>query len=235
MKVIQLSVQGNPNIGLYGFANNYFCILSSAFTSQQVADIGTVLQVPCYQLNLLNSSLIGAFLAGNSHCLLVPYLVEDDELAALQKIVTAANKKHEISMKIVVVHHRITALGNAVLCNNNGCLVSPGFSADIKKIIRQSLNVSLHPGMIADTDVVGASVVHNSTGAVVHMRATPEQLEEVQSLLSVPCVLGSANFGSPYVKTAVICNDHGMVIGSTSTGIEVENIYETLGFLGKDE
>lgn len=231
MKVIQLSVEGNPTIGLYGFANNYFCILSKIFTEQQVVEIGKILQVPCYQLNLVNSTLVGAFLSGNDHCLLVPYLVEADELSALQTIVTAANKKHDIAMKIALVHHKITALGNTVLCNNHGCLVSPGFSADIKKIIRQALKVPLHPGMIADTDVVGSSVAHNSAGAVVHMHITSEQLEEVHSLLGVPCVLGTANFGSPYVKTAVLCNDHGMVVGSTSTGIEVENIYETLGFL----
>lgn len=233
MKLLQLDIQGTPNIGLYGFATNYFCLLGTLFPQDVVEQIEKTLKVPCYTIHAAASSLIGALVTGNSSCLLLPSIIEDDELAAINKIVAAACKKHSISMKTFVVPSKLTALGNNILCNDSGCLVNPGYSADVKKLIRQSLNVPLHPGMLSDAEVVGSCAVHTTSGGVVHMHATPEQKEEVESLLQIPFVHGTANFGSPYLRSAVLCNDYGLVVGSTSTGIEIENIYEGLGFLGQ--
>ena len=234
MKVIQLSVEGHSNIGLYGFATNTFCLVSNVFPDHDRKQIEKILKVPTYKVKVGGSVLVGALVAGNSRCLLLPNIVLNDELAALEKIIAEINEKHDLSMKIAVVPSKLTALGNNILCNDRGCLVHLEYSADVKKIIRQALGVSLHPGMIAGVEVVGSCVVHTSRGAAIHRDASPEDIAEVESLLGIPVEKGTVNVGSPYLRSAVLCNDHGLVVGDALTGIEIEQLYESLGFLNKE-
>lgn len=224
MKLYKTNLHGNPNLGLYGFCTDHYCLLAPEFTPEQVKKIEEVLHVPVFQMKIANTSLIGALITGNSKTLLVPYIAFESELALL--------KKWKIPYTLIT--SKFTALGNNILCNDRGALVTREYSADTKKIIRQALEVTLHPGEIADTEVPGSCVVHNTHGAAIHAFATPEQIKEVESLLRVPCAQATVNFGSPYVHSGVLANSHGMIIGENSTGIEIENIYEALGFLKKE-
>lgn len=224
MKLYKTNIQGNPNIGLYGFCNDSYCLLAPEFSQEQVKKIELVLSVPVYQLKIAHTPLLGALVTGNNRVLLVPSIANENEYILLKKL--------KINYK--VIQSKFTALGNNILCNDNGALVTEGYSADTKKIIRQALHVTLHPGKIADTDVPGSCVVHNNYGAAIHAFATKEQIIEVESLLGIRCTRATANFGSPYIRSSVIANSHGMVIGDVSTGIEFENIYEALGFLEKE-
>ncbi|MBI5072245.1 translation initiation factor IF-6 [Candidatus Woesearchaeota archaeon] len=225
MKLYKTSYQGNPNVGLYGFATDNYCLLAPEFPPEQVKKIEEALHVPAYQIRVANSSLLGALVTGNDTVLLIPSIVREDELFRLK----------QLKIPYHIISTKLTALGNNILCNNNGALVNRDYSADTKKIIRQALNVTLHPGEIADTTVPGSCVVHNKKAAVIHAFATQEQIKEVEDLLGVTCVKATANFGSPYLRSGVIANSFGMVIGENSTGIEIENIYEALGFLDQNE
>ena len=234
MNVVQLEVNGNPNIGLYGYASNSLCLVGPLFSDRDVEQVEKVLKVPCYRVKIGGSELVGALVAGNSRCLLVPNTTDDEELAVLQGIVSEVNKKNDVGLKLFVVPSKLTALGNNILCNDSGALVNPDYSAEVKKKIRQELGVDLHPGTIAKVEVVGGCVVHNSSGAAIHRDASQEDIEEVSSLLGVPVVKGTVNVGSPLLRSAVLANDNGLVVGTALTGIEIEQIYDALGFLGKD-
>lgn len=225
MKLYKTTMQGNPNVGLYGFCTDEYCLLAQEFTAEQVKKIEEVLRVPVYQIRIARTSLIGALVTGNKNVLLVPSIADESELFALK----------QLKLKYKVIPSKVTALGNAILCNDHGALVSREYSADTKKIIRQALEVPLHPGEIATTEAPGSCVIHNKHAAVIHAFATGEQIQEVESLLGKKCVKGTVNFGSPYVRSGVIANSNGMVIGEASTGIEIENIYEVLGFLKKHD
>jgi len=221
MKLYKTSLNGNPNIGLYGFCTDTYCLLAEEFTKKQVKMIEKVLKVPVYQMKISNTMLLGALITGNNSMLLVPNIAFEEDFKKLD----------EFNIPYTIVDSKLTALGNNILCNNKGALVSRDYSAKIKKIIRQALNVTLHPGEIADTEVPGSCLIHNTLGAVIHAFATEKQIKEVESLLGVSCTRGTVNFGSPYVHAGVLANSNGMIIGDKSTGIEIENIYEALGFL----
>ncbi len=224
MKLYRTNLHGNPNIGLYGFCTDRYCLVAQEFTEEQVQNISKVLHVPVHQIKIANSYLIGALLTGNSRVLLVPAIALEAELQELKKL----------NIQYKIIQTKLTALGNNVLCNDNGALVNKDFSADTKKIIRQALNVTLHPGDIGNSDVPGSCVVCNKYGAVIHAFAAPEQVREVESLLQVKTTGATVNFGNPHVRSGLLANSHGMVIGDTSTGVEIENIYEAFGFLEKD-
>jgi translation initiation factor 6 len=223
--IVLTDINGNPNIGLYGFATDKYCLLGKQVPAAIVRKISKALQVPAYTIQLCGTSLIGVFCTGNSNNLLVPNIAFPEEIEELKKL----------NIPVTVIDTKLTALGNLILCNNQGCLASPDFSSDVKKRIRQALNVTLHPGTVAGLNIVGSSAVANNKGCLIHKDATEEEIAEIESLLGITCTTGTMNMASPFVRAGVIANAHGMVVSDVSGGPEITNADEALGFLNQEE
>ena len=221
MHVLMTNFNGNPNVGLYGYCNNKYCLLGKEVPESEAKQIGEVLGVPVHQITICGTSLIGVFITGNSKTLLVPEIAFDYELKILDKL----------GIDYTVIRCNATALGNNILCNDSGCLVNPEFSSDQKKTIRQALGVNLKPGTIAGLDTVGSIAVHNSHACLVHRDITKEELQVIEELLDIKCVSSTINMGSSYLRSGILCNDHGFVVADASGGPEVVNAEEELGFL----
>ncbi len=221
MHVLKTNFNGNPNIGLYGYCNNQYCLLGREIDVDIARQVSKVLDVPVHQLNMCGTSLLGVFLAGNSRKLLVPEIAFDYELKTLDKL----------GIDYEVVQARLTALGNNLLCNDTGCLANPDFSAEQKKRIRQALGVSLKPGTIADLGTVGSIAVLNSRAGMIHRDVESAELQKVEELLDLRFHPSTINMGSPYLRSGLLCTDHGFVVGDTSGGPEIVNVDEELGYL----
>ncbi len=221
MHVIMTNFHGNPNVGLYGFANDQYCLLGRDVPHHQAQEIEKALKVPVHQISMCGTSLIGAFCAGNNHTLLVPSLAFHHELDVLDRL----------KIKYTVIKTKLTALGNNLLCNDYGCLANPEYSADTKKIIRQALDVALKPGTIAGLETVGSSGALNTHGCVIHRDIVKAELDYVEDLLQTTCETATVNMANPMVRSGIICNSKGFVVGDHSGGPEVNHIDHALGFL----
>ncbi len=221
MHILTTNINGNPNLGLVGDCNNDYCLVGKEVPESRAEKIGQALKVPVHRINICGTSLLGVFLAGNSKMLLVPHIAFDDEIEELNKL----------GIKHTIIKTDLTALGNNLLCNDKGCLANPDFSANVKKQIRQALDVTLHPGVIADLNIVGSLAVLNSKGCLVHQDITKAEEKEIKGLLGLNCITGTVNMGNPFIKSGVLCNDKGFVIGDQSGGPEITNADEALGFI----
>ena len=221
MHVLKTNFNGNPNVGLYGYCSNEYCLLGMEVPAKKAKEIEKVLGVPVHQMTMCGTSLLGVFLAGNSKVLLVPEITFDYELKQLDKL----------KIDYTVIRSKSTALGNNLLCNDKGCLANPDFSADQKKRIRQALNVALKPGKIAGLNTVGSLAVLNSKGCIVHRDITRAEMKYVGDLLGLRCTPSTINMSSPYIRSGVLCNDNGFIVGDASGGPEITNIEQELGFL----
>ena len=92
--ILITDVHSNPNIGLYCYATDKYCIIGSDVPDNLSVKIGDTLQVPVIRMSVANSSLVGVFLAGNSKMLLVPEIIRPNEL----KVLDAAKIKYTILM-----------------------------------------------------------------------------------------------------------------------------------------
>ena len=173
MHVLTTNFNGNPNIGLYGFATNEYCLLGREVPDKAAHEVGKVLKVPVHRVNICGTSLTGVFFAGNDHCLLIPHIAFESEINQIEKL----------DIPYQLIKTKLTALGNNILCNDKGALVNPDFSAETKKRIRQALNVTLHPGTIAELPTVGSVGVINKNGAVLHQHAKRMEIKEVERLM----------------------------------------------------
>ena len=220
MKVLVTNFNGNPNIGLYMFASEKYCLVGLDVAAQEIAQIKKVLKVPVHRLNIAGTSMVGVFCAGNSNKLLIPGIIFDNELAKLDKL--------KIDYKIIKTH--LTALGNNILCNDKGALVNEEFSAAEIKAIKDSLGVPVKTGKIAELDAVGALGVLNKKACLVNTDATQNEIQHIKDILGVDSETCTVNMGNPFVKSGIVCNSNGVIIGDQSGGPEMAYIAEVLGF-----
>jgi translation initiation factor 6 len=224
MHILITDFQGNPNVGLYGFATDEYCLLGKDVSEEKAKEISKVLEVPTHRINICGTSLVGVFVTGNTNKLLVPSIAFESELKVLEKL----------KIDYEVIETKLTALGNNILCNDNGALVNPDFPATVKKRIRQALNVQLKPGTIARMHNVGSLSISHQSKCVIHRDADKEDMEIIRELLNLEVELGTVNMGSPYLRSGIICNSNGFIVGESSGGPEIAQLDESLGFLDKE-
>ena len=84
---------------------------------------------------------------------------------------------------------------------------------------------------IADLPTLGALAVHNKTGCLLHRDAEDFEIELIEKTLGVSATVGTVNFGSPYIRSGLVANSKGFIIGALSGGPEIQNADRTLGFI----
>jgi len=215
MHVQQLSVRGEDFIGLLGIATDKYAIVSSNFPKIEALD------VPIIKTRLYGTNLIGLFCVGNSNGLLLPYFISDDEIEKLKKSIGE-------DINIGRLMDKCTAIGNLVACNDHTAIVSPMISET--KTIKKVLGVRVVKKAISGHDEVGACCVATNKGFLVHPDSEDE-LNKLSKIFKVNGLVGSVNFGFPFVKSGLIANSNGYIAGSRTTGIELGRIDEALGFL----
>ncbi len=221
MHVDTANTQGNTNIGLYAFATDTYCVLGPEAENLK-PQLEAVLNVPVVVTTIAGTSLAGVFLAGNAQTLLIPDIAFEHEIKAL--------KQAGVSVQSVSTTH--TALGNNIVANEHGALIGPMFSEQQRAHIEKLLGVETHLFRIAETEVVGSGMIITTKGGLIHSQATQFEQDMAQDILRLPRLLpGTVNFGSPYVRSGIIANSNGFLIGSSSGGPEITNADEALGFI----
>ncbi len=212
---------GNPNVGLYGYCNDEFCLVGNEIQKKVCNKIEEILKVPVHRLNIAGTSLLGVFCVGNKNCLLLPNIVFDDELKLLDKL----------EIKYAIIDTKLTALGNNILANNKGALVNPFFEDTEVKQIKKALEVDVKKATISELDNVGSLAVLNKKHCLISKLAKDSELNIVEKLLGVKCTRGTLSFGLPYISSGILTNYHGFIISDQSTGIEITDADHALGFI----
>jgi translation initiation factor 6 len=150
---------------------------------------------------------------------LLPKIVNQKEIEAIKKI----------GINVEILKTKFTALGNLILCNDKGALISDVFSKIEKKKIENCLGVESEYSKLAGLSTPGSCGISTNKGCVVHRDCNDEEVEKVKSLLKVKVGVGTINFGSPFIGSGIIANSNGILAGSLTTAPEVENLIEVLG------
>lgn len=226
MHILKTNINGNPNVGLYGFTTNKYCLLGEEVSDSVKEKISNILNVPCYKLNIAGTSLLGVFLAGNDDILLIPNIVFPWEIEKIEKIAKEHNFKYEI------IESELTALGNNIVCNENGCLINPEYSENVKNQIEKIMNIPIKQGQIANLPTVGSLVALNNKGCAIHRDGEDFEIDFVNSTLNVEAETATVNMGNPFIKSGIIVNNNGFMVGDFSGGPEITYLDEIFGFIG---
>jgi translation initiation factor 6 len=221
MAIIKEHVYGGPSIGVYlSLSNKYFLYPSKVnpnlIQSIQAAQPDLIL----IETFIGGSSVVGSLTVMNSHGILVPSTILDEELAKLEG---AMDKKY----KIAEIEAEDNAFGNLVLCNDKGAIISPKL-ANAKQMIAKTLNVPVKIYEFAKSDLPGSCGLVNNHGVVVHPMISETEAEVVATTLGVEIDVSTINCGNPYLGGGAIVSDFLAIFGRETTGPEIQRMTEIL-------
>ncbi|MFH1631311.1 MAG: translation initiation factor IF-6 [Candidatus Aenigmatarchaeota archaeon] len=216
----QMSFQGDTNIGLNGFATDSYCIIGEK-AEKKKGEISKILDIPVFVTSILHIDLAKIFICGNTKMLLVPRFLFDSDIKNLEKITK------EIGIELIQIDTN-KALGNLILMNDNGAIVSPL----IKDVTHQldEIGIVSKVETIAKLNVVGTRGICTNKGCLLGSDATEDEIKSIETTLKVSADIGTVGFGSPFPGAGIIANSHGFVSCPKTSGIELGKIAEALGF-----
>jgi translation initiation factor 6 len=217
MVVILADVLGSPNIGVYCFCNEELAIVPPGLTKRKLKQFEDTLEVNVCSTTVGGTALVGALVAGNSKGVLVPHTTQEYELQRIEKF-----------CKVVIVESNWTALGNVILVNDFGAVLHPDAPKELKKSVCE-LEVPAVYSKIALLPFVGALAVATNKGALLSPNASKEEQLVIQAALKVETELSATNGGVPFVKSGILANSKGAVVGPLTRGAELMQVTKALG------
>lgn len=215
----RLSFKGSPVLGVFATCTEELVILPPDL--EEVAGlVEEALGVTSVQTRVDGGSVIGCLVRGNCHGFVVSRNILKRELSLIQKHAKVARLSGEMN-----------AAGNLILANDSAALVHPNFPDKAIRIVEKTLGVKVYKGTIGGLKTVGMSGVATNKGVLVHPRASESEIARLEEIFSLPVDIGTVNFGSPLVGSALLANSKGYVVGADTTGPELSRIEDALGYL----
>lgn len=211
MPVVLSDVFGDPNVGIFSFANEKLAILPAGVGPKKLAGFRQALGVEAYAIGIADSRLVGIYVTGNSNSIIVPYITADPELKMLEAT----------GVGVEVLYERRTALGNVVLCNDYGAVLDPRLKAPTVEAINKVLQVPVSTATIGGLPHVGALATASNSGVLANPVIVESEMRKISKALGVPVEKGTVNSGVPYPKCGIVVNSRGAVVGSSTLGAEL--------------
>lgn len=217
MNAMTLDFSGDPNVGLYSFSTDDCCFIPRLkhWVQQTIKE---ALGVKTVKSTIAGTNVLGLFAAGNSNGIILSNLARKTEIEGL--------KNHA---DVLVLEGKYNAIGNLILANDRGCII-PDKIKRHKGEIEDFLKVRVTVHNIAKLDIPGSIAVATNKGCIVSKFATERDVEIVEKSLCVKAGYATANFGSNFLRSGIIANSNGVLMGTPTTSPEMQNITEVLGF-----
>ena len=217
MNIEKLSIFGTDNIGVYIFTNDKYTILPKIDDKEVIEKIQEVLKTEVIQTTVAKSVLVGILVSGNNDVILLPRTVTDDEYQTIKE------QAKDVRVEIVDIKH--TALGNIILTNTHAALLYKELSdAEAEKIKKVLGLENVKKGSIANIITVGSVAVITDKAGLVHVDVTDEELNQLSEFFKVKLDTGTVNFGSVFIRSGLVANKNGVLVGSSTTGPEILRI-----------
>lgn len=212
---------GTAEVGLFSVATENICIIPPQLKPRQKKLIRDVLEVEIAPTTIAGSMLLSALAAGNSNGLLFSNLILEEELETI--------KKRAGDINLAVIEGKYTAIGNLILANDRAALVSEVLPKSTVKAIGDVLGVEVVTGRLAGRSYVGSLAVITNAGGLVFVEVSEGEERMLSELFKVDVVPGTVNNGVKFVRSGILANSKGAIVGSLTTGPELMTISRALG------
>jgi len=220
VEITKMSFFGNPNIGIYAYANDKLLVVPPGIGRDDVDEMNSVLKATRIEVKIAGTILNGVFIAGNNNAIILPHIIFEEELEHIKRTIREQN----LDVEVVVSESKYTALGNLILCNSYGCIVSPLLEENEVRRLEDFLGVEVIKARLVNLDVPGSVAAINDQGGVIHPDASEDDLKIIRDIMKVTVEHSTVNGGMPYVKSGLLANNKGVVVGGNTTGPEVLRI-----------
>lgn len=211
----KIDIDSSDFVGLFARVSDDIAIFSRNFDSKTADDISLFLKVKAIRADLNGINLAGSLVSMNSNGIIMPResRIESDELGG---------------RNVVYLKDKVNAMGNDILTNDRGAIIHKNFGKSSLKEIQDALDVEVLKSEIGGVKTVGSVSVLTPKGMLVTPTADEEEMKRLSQFFKVPIKQATANFGSIYVGSAMMANSSGVIVGTTTTPIELGRIDEAL-------
>jgi len=129
--VILSDIFGDPNVGIFSFANENIAVLPAGISTKKLDSYREALGIEACSIGVADSRLVGVYTSGNSNAILLPYIATPEEISKIRSTGT----------KIAILQEKRTALGNLILCNDYGAVIDPRLKPKTVSAIEKALKV----------------------------------------------------------------------------------------------
>lgn len=199
--IIRTTAKGTGLVGLFLFFHGKELVAPAG-----MKELGALGELEVREVRA-ESDMLGLFYAANSRGVLGASPLRVDGF-------------HRLSTKY-------SALGNLVLANDRGALVSP-LLEDRKAAIEKALGVKAEVTQLAGLDIIGALAIVNNHGAAVHPEISEEERALIRKVLKVD-VQGVTLAKSGFLGALGAANDEALVATPQATATELHTVAEALG------
>jgi translation initiation factor 6 len=221
--VKRITIGGSAVLGVFATCTEDLLLTGPPTTDEEQLNFLQELEVTSVPFLVGSSSVVGSLVAGNSNGFVVSGNALRHEMSQLKASAEGVNV-HKLP-------GRINAAGNVILTNDTAALIHPSLIARAERVISETLGVDVQRGTLAGLKTVGMAACATNKGVLTHPKATEGELSKLDDTFGVPVNIGTVNYGSPFVGSALLANTKGYVVGRESTGIELGRIEDSLGFL----
>jgi len=219
LPIERAKLEGSPGLGIFARVVGRAAFVPTGTAKRFRSRLEEVLSAKAVEVSLYGSRLIGVFMAGNGEAVLLPSIVNPAEVEAVE----------ESDLPTHVLDVRLTALGNVILANSYGAVVHPEFRDSELEQISRALGTPVRRGTIGGVGVVGSLAIATDRGVLASPDLTDEEARVIEDVLGVRVLRGTVNDGVRYVRTGMLANDHGALVGYPTTPLEIDVIAEALG------
>jgi translation initiation factor 6 len=212
--MLRANFEGDPNLGLFGFATEKFSLIGIASC---LAKAEKELKTKAHFFPAFNTGLLGIFAIGNSSGIVISDYIDQIE-------------RDNIPIDALYLKSNYTAFGNLILMNDMGIILSPLLRRERQKIA-EFFKLPCEVGTVAGSVIVGKTGIATNKGCLLHPSVKKSEMKQIEEVLGVQCDIGTVNFGSPYPGAGIIANSQGCIVSEQSSGPELGRIVESLGFL----
>lgn len=216
-----MDFNGNPNIGIYMYVNDKFCLLGQKVNEEKKKEIEKTLQVPVYEINIIGTELIGIFLAGNNEFLLCPEVFEREK-----EILKEICEKHKV--KLINIPEIKNTFGNNICFGEEEILINGNYEKEFIDKIKKETKLKIIEIKSKTYEAIGSTAIFLNGK---YFFSQDYEKIEIKNIFDKIAGIGTINSGSSYISSGIVGNSLGVILGSHSTTIEIQNIVETLEYL----
>ncbi len=220
MHVAQMNVRGTGLVGLYMVATESYVLVGREVPESWDKTIEEVFKVPIIRITVAGTSLLGTFVATNGVEIIVPSIIFEREEDVLK----------EAGIKYTKIKTDLTCLGNNVVASEKGSLINPDFEDSAVEEIGKAFPGEVKKFKISENPTVGSFVVHNGKFGLITPDVSNENAKIVEMHLGIQLTSGTVEMGVSQVRSGLVANKNGYIIGNHSGGPELVNADRALGY-----
>jgi len=215
--VDRVRVLGSPHIGTYMVVTDSLALVPRGTDSELRRKIKEVLSVEdIVETSIAGTALIGIFAVASGKKVVVPSIVKEEEVEEMRSLGLSVD---------VVDTSNFNALGNVVLHNSRVAIFHPELDKEVATQIATALSLRTYThSPVAGIPTVGSAAVVTDRGGLVHPNANEEELKRLSELFGVELDVGTVNFGIGFIKSGLVANNYGVLVGELTTGPEIVRV-----------